>query len=164
MSQYIATLNQPSPQQDLLADPVPDDFSDFLNAEFYDVSNSHTVGVDFNSPGDFNINFDSNQSRPLKTDEAFQHSPTSASANMDFNLNGKHSVVLYNEIPYGNGLASSRSTWCNGQVVSPYARPMASGEGHADPAALCCLHRHPTLGRSATHETLCICSPVAAHG
>lgn len=95
VSLYIATLNQPSPQQDLLVDPAPgDDFSDFLNAEFFDVSNSHTAGVDFSSPGEFNIDFDSNPSPPLKTGEGFQTSPTSAGATMDFNLNGKRSVIL----------------------------------------------------------------------
>ena len=87
VSQYIATLNQPSPQQDLLADPAPvDDFSDFLNADFFDVSNAHSGSVDFGTSGNFDINFDNEPSQPLKTTEGFQ---PAASVNMDFNLNGK---------------------------------------------------------------------------
>lgn len=84
VSQYIATLNQPSPQQDLLADPAPaEDFSDFLNADFFDVSNA---SIDFGNSGSFDINFDNQPSQPLKSPEGFQ---PATSANMDFNLNGK---------------------------------------------------------------------------
>jgi hypothetical protein len=92
VSQYIANLNQLSPQQDLLADPAPaEDFSDFLNGEFFDVDNARNASVDFASASDFGINFDNEQTQPLKTDGQFPRNPsTSVDANMDFNLNGKY--------------------------------------------------------------------------
>lgn len=98
VSQYIATLNQPSPQQDLLADPAPvDDFSDFLNADFFDVSNAHNSSVDFGtSSSNFDINFDNEPSQPLKTTERLQ---PAASVNMDFNLNGDFPFTDFNNFP-----------------------------------------------------------------
>ncbi|KAH7564483.1 hypothetical protein J3E72DRAFT_292495 [Bipolaris maydis] len=94
VSQYIATLNQPSPQQDLLADPAPaEDFSDFLNADFFDVSNA---SIDFGNSGSFDINFDNQPSQPLKSPEGFQ---PATSANMDFNLNGDFPFTDFNSFP-----------------------------------------------------------------
>jgi len=92
VSQYIANLNQLSPQQDLLADPAPtEDFSDFLNGEFFDVDNARNASnasVDFASASDFGLNFDSEQTQPLKTDGDFPRNPAiTAEANMDFSLN-----------------------------------------------------------------------------
>ncbi|KAF7678213.1 regulatory protein cys-3 [Alternaria burnsii] len=89
VSQYIANLNQLSPQQDLLADPAPtEDFSDFLNGEFFDVDNARNPSVDFSSASAFGLDFDTEQTQPLKTDGEFpRNSGTSADANMDFNLN-----------------------------------------------------------------------------
>ncbi|RMZ69461.1 regulatory cys-3 [Pyrenophora seminiperda CCB06] len=90
VSQYIANLNQLSPQQDLLSDPAPvEDFSDFLNADFLDVNTQHT-SVDFNSPTDFDINFDNEPTKASKANGEFPRNPgTGVDANMDFNLNGK---------------------------------------------------------------------------
>ncbi|MBO1764826.1 bZIP transcription factor, partial [Escherichia coli] len=97
MSQYIATLNQPSPPQDLLADPAPvDDFSDFLNTDFFDVSNAHNGSVDFGTSSNFDINFDNEPSQPLKTTEGVQ---PPASVNMDFNLNGDFPFTDFNNFP-----------------------------------------------------------------
>lgn len=97
VSQYIATLNQPSPQQDLLADPAPvEDFSDFLNADFFDVSNARHASVDFGNAGNFDINFDNQPSQPLKSPEGFQ---PATSANMDFNLNGDFPFTDFNSFP-----------------------------------------------------------------
>ncbi|KAF1830600.1 hypothetical protein BDW02DRAFT_93196 [Decorospora gaudefroyi] len=89
VSQYIANLNQLSPQQDLLADPAPaEDFSDFLNADFFDVNNAHNASVDFNSPIDFGVDFEGEQTQPLKPDGKLPPTPTaSADPSMDFNLN-----------------------------------------------------------------------------
>jgi hypothetical protein len=92
VSQYIANLNQLSPQQDLLADPAPvEDFSDFLNADFFDVNNPRNAGLDFNSSADFGVDFDNEQTQPLKTDGKLPRNPSIASAdpNMEF-MNGKH--------------------------------------------------------------------------
>ncbi|EUC50043.1 hypothetical protein COCMIDRAFT_1234 [Bipolaris oryzae ATCC 44560] len=97
VSQYIATLNQPSPQQDLLADPAPaEDFSDFLNADFFDVSNARHASADFGNAGNFDINFDNQSSRPLKSPERFQ---PATSASMDFNLNGDFPFTDFNNFP-----------------------------------------------------------------
>jgi hypothetical protein len=96
VSQYIANLNQLSPQQDLLADPAPvEDFSDFLNGEFFDVDNARNASVDFASASDFGLDFDSEQTQPLKTTGEFPRNPaTSTDTNMDFNLNGKHMSIF----------------------------------------------------------------------
>ena len=101
VSQYIANLNQLSPQQDLLADPAPtEDFSDFLNGEFFDVDNARNASVDFASASAFGLDFDTEQTQPLKTDGEFPRNPgTSADANMDFNLNGKH-ISMFKTVPF----------------------------------------------------------------
>jgi hypothetical protein len=123
VSQYIATLNQPSPQQDLLADPAPaEDFSDFLNADFFDVSNARNASVDFSTPGDFDINFGNEPSQPLKTTEGFQPVTT---ASMDFNLNGKRLVIVHILIFCRNGLGLVRNARCSRSIVSAIHRPMA---------------------------------------
>ena len=91
VSQYIANLNQLSPQQDLLADPAPvEDFADFLNADFYDVNNVRNASVEFNPSVDFNFDVDSEQAQPSKTDGKLTRNPsiTSADPNMEF-MNGK---------------------------------------------------------------------------
>jgi hypothetical protein len=97
VSQYIANLNQLSPQQDLLADPAPvEDFSDFLNADFFDVNNVRNASLNFNSAADFGVDFDSEQTQPLKTDGKLPRNPSIASAdpNMEF-MNGKHVLCIY---------------------------------------------------------------------
>ena len=104
VSRYIANLNQLSPQQDLLSDPVPaEDFSDFLNADFLDVNSAQNAGVDFNSPTDFDINFDNESTQPSKANTEFPRNPsTGVDANMDFNLNGKQHLVICPTYPIIN--------------------------------------------------------------
>ncbi|KNG52377.1 regulatory protein cys-3 [Stemphylium lycopersici] len=137
VSQYIATLNQPSPQQDLLAEPAPvEDFSDFLNADFYDVNNARNASIDFNSPGDFDINFDSEQSQPLKTGGEFSRNPsTGADANMDFNLNGDFPFTDFNNFPASAGFDPSlplAPTQPNHYPLAPnYASPISQGYDQA---------------------------------
>lgn len=94
VSQYIANLNQLSPPTDNLADPVPvnDDFSAFLNTDFFDINGGNNV--DLTSPIDFGVDFDIKPS-PQPTAETSPRnsiSATSAKPNMDFNLNGKSIV------------------------------------------------------------------------
>lgn len=93
VSQYIANLNTLSPPQDLLSDPVPveEDFSAFLNADFFDVNNPRNAGVDFTSPIDFNVDIDAEPALPPKTGGKLARPTinTSADPNMDFSLNGK---------------------------------------------------------------------------
>lgn len=146
MSQYIATLNQPSPQQDLLADPAPvEDFSDFLNADFFDVSNARHASVDFGNAGNFDINFDNQPSQPLKSPEGFQ---PATSANMDFNLNGKCVLLLLFTLSFS--VAMGWTFVEEGSLQLPYiglqhAVQWQATETQADPnpAMLCCLHCSP---------------------
>lgn len=90
VSQYIANLNQLSPPQDLLADPAPieEDFSDFLNTDFFDVNTGRSVPVDFTAPIDFGID---EQTQPPKAGEKLPLPTvdTAADPNMDFSLNGE---------------------------------------------------------------------------
>ncbi|XP_014556927.1 hypothetical protein COCVIDRAFT_26358 [Bipolaris victoriae FI3] len=121
VSQYIATLNQPSPQQDLLADPAPaEDFSDFLNADFFDVSNARHPSVDFGNAGNFDLNLDNQSSQPLKSPEGFQ---PAASASMDFNLNGDFPFTDFNNFPT-NAAFDSALPLAHGQ---PNHYPLAPG-------------------------------------
>ncbi|CBX91937.1 hypothetical protein IAQ61_000144 [Plenodomus lingam] len=100
VSQYIADLNMLSPTQDLLADPVPieDEFSVFLNADFYDVNGPLNPSIDFTSPVDFNVDVDSAPAQPPKTGV----SPTRPSEStgvepvMDFSLQGDFSFTDFN--------------------------------------------------------------------
>ncbi|CAA9964373.1 Regulatory protein cys-3 [Pyrenophora teres f. maculata] len=98
VSQYIANLNQLSPQQDLLSDPAPaEDFSDFLNTDFLDVNNTQSASVEFSSPTDFDINFDNEPTQASKTTGEFPRNPsTGVDANMDFNLNGDFPFTDFN--------------------------------------------------------------------
>lgn len=96
VSKYIANLNQLSPPQDLLADPLPaeEDFSAFLNADFYDINNTTGPAVDFSAPIDFGLDLDVNEEpsvQPTGDGKATQNSVPSASvvSDMDFNLNSK---------------------------------------------------------------------------
>lgn len=97
VSQYIANLNQLSPPQDLLADPAPveEDFSDFLNTDFFDVNTGRNVPVDFTAPVDFGID---EQTQPPKAGEKLSFSTVNAAAdpNMDFSLNSDFQFTDFN--------------------------------------------------------------------
>jgi hypothetical protein len=75
VSQYIANLNQLSPPQDMLADPQPvsEDFSAFLNTDFFDINGG--TGVDLNAPIDFDVDFDA--AHPAGRDFAEHNHPCS---------------------------------------------------------------------------------------
>ncbi|KAH7401652.1 bZIP transcription factor-like protein [Pyrenochaeta sp. MPI-SDFR-AT-0127] len=100
VSQYIANLNQLSPPQDLLADPAPveEDFSAFLNADFFDVNNGRNVSVDFTTPLDFDVDLAAEPDQQPKTGAKLPHSTvnTSAGPNMDFNLNSDFQFTDFN--------------------------------------------------------------------
>jgi hypothetical protein len=91
VSQYIANLNQLSPPSDNLADPAPvsDDFSAFLNTDFFDINGG--TNVDLNSPIDFGVDFDIKPSVQPTAENTPRHSISAASTkpNMDFSLHGK---------------------------------------------------------------------------
>lgn len=92
VSQYIADLNTLSPTQDLLADPVPvdDEFSAFLNADFFDVNGIRGSSIDFASPVDFHI-VDTKSTLSPKTGGPLARptGSTSGDPTMDFSLQGK---------------------------------------------------------------------------
>ncbi|KAJ4365162.1 hypothetical protein N0V83_008780 [Neocucurbitaria cava] len=102
VSQYIANLNQLSPpqEQDLLAEPQPvqEDFSDFLNADFFDVNSGRNVPVDFTSPIEFDVEIDAEQTQQPKTAGPLPRpaANTSADSNMDFSLNGDFQFTDFN--------------------------------------------------------------------
>jgi hypothetical protein len=125
VSQYIANLNQLSPQQDLLADPAPvEDFSDFLNGEFFDADSARNASIDFAATSDFGLNFESEQTQPLKTDREFpRNSSTSVDATMDFNLNGKQlPIPKAVPLPCRLGYCQSRLVPVKGRTLRPITR------------------------------------------
>ncbi|KAF1926065.1 uncharacterized protein M421DRAFT_68440 [Didymella exigua CBS 183.55] len=90
VSQYIANLNQLSPPAHNLAEPQPvnDDFSAFLNTDFFDINGG--TNVNLNSPIDFGVDFDIKPSPQPTAENSPRHSISAPSAkpNMEFNLNG----------------------------------------------------------------------------
>ncbi|KAH8730069.1 hypothetical protein GQ44DRAFT_700767 [Phaeosphaeriaceae sp. PMI808] len=98
VSQYIANLNQPSPPQGFLDEPAPseEDFSAFLNTDFFDVNNGPIAG--FSSPLDLNVDLSAEQSsQPNPSAES--HKPSihaSAETTMDFDLNSDFQFTDFN--------------------------------------------------------------------
>lgn len=92
VSQYIANLNQLSPpSSDNLVEPQPvtEDFSAFLNTDFFDINGG--TNVDLNSGIDFDVDFDIKQPTQTTAESTPRNSisTTSAKPDMEFNLNGK---------------------------------------------------------------------------
>ncbi|KAH6639662.1 hypothetical protein C7974DRAFT_136477 [Boeremia exigua] len=89
VSQYIANLNQLSPPTESIADPQPvaEDFSAFLNTDFFDINGG--TNVNLNSPIDFGVDFDDIKPSTQPTAENSPRNSISAPStkpNMDFNL------------------------------------------------------------------------------
>lgn len=93
VSQYIANLNQLSPVTEALAEPQPtsDDFSAFLNTDFFDINGG--TNVDLTAPIDFGVDFDIKSSAQPTAENSPRPSFSAPSAStkpgMDFNLNGE---------------------------------------------------------------------------
>lgn len=96
VSQYIANLNQLSPPSESIAEPQPvaEDFSAFLNTDFFDINGG--TNVNLNSPIDFGVDFDIKPSTQPTAENTPRHSISTDSAkpNMDFGLNGKSAFRL----------------------------------------------------------------------
>lgn len=94
VSQYIANLNQLSPPSETLTEPQPviEDFSAFLNTDFFDINGG--ANVDLNSPLDFDLDFEIKQSVQPTAENMPKNSINTATTkpDMDFNLNGKFAV------------------------------------------------------------------------
>lgn len=90
VSQYIANLNELSPPSDNLAEPAPvnDDFSAFLNTDFFDINGG--TNVDLNSSIDFGVDFDIKPSAQPTAENTPRQSISAPSTKpaMEFNLNG----------------------------------------------------------------------------
>ncbi|KAF2127260.1 hypothetical protein P153DRAFT_398614 [Dothidotthia symphoricarpi CBS 119687] len=100
VSQYIANLNTLSPPQqpDLLSEApaVPEDFSAFLNTDFFDVNGG--TNVDLQSPIDFDVDFDTQQAGQPTAAKKMRASVSSANVepNMDFNLTDDFQFTDFN--------------------------------------------------------------------
>ena len=100
VSQYIANLNQLSPVTEALAEPQPtsDDFSAFLNTDFFDINGG--TNVDLTAPIDFGVDFDIKSSAQPTAENSPRpsFSAPSTKPGMDFNLNGEfafHFILFY---------------------------------------------------------------------
>lgn len=96
VSQYIANLNQLSPPSENLAEPQPvtEDFSAFLNTDFFDINGG--TNVDLNSPIDFDIDFEIKQPAQPTAENIPRDSINTANTkpDMDFHLNGEFAACL----------------------------------------------------------------------
>lgn len=148
VSQYIANLNQLSPPQDLLAEPQPveEDFTAFLNADFFDVNNSRNVNVDFAPPIDFDVDLDPEQTQQAKTAGKGPHQTAdpSTEATMDFNLNSKSTCQsfafrLLSFLSLSRLRSIATVVYCLRHVAQ-----WAAGAAHEDPAMClaCILYPH----------------------
>jgi len=137
VSQYIANLNQLSPQQDLFAEPAPaEDFSDFLNGDFFDADGARNASVDFASTSDFGLGFETEQTQPLKTDGEFPRNPsTSVDATMDFNLNGDFPFTDFNNFGTAPAFDPSMPLAHTQPAHYPLAPNYASPASSLSPAA-----------------------------
>lgn len=161
VSQYIANLNQLSPPQGPLDEPVEsgEDFSAFLNNEFFDINNNPIPG--FDAPIDLEVGVTAEQStQPGFGDNSRKHSiQTSADPSMEFNLNGKCISSLY--------FSSRRYAWQ--LVVWPrwshtVCNPSANGrmsQAHANPAMRPTCSYHPHTRILATQMARTRRSPAA---
>jgi hypothetical protein len=96
VSQYIANLNELSPPQGPLDEPAAseEDFSVFLNNEFFDINNNPIPN--FDTPLDLDVDVAAAQlTQPSLGNNSRKHSiQTSADPSMEFNLNGKYMYSL----------------------------------------------------------------------
>lgn len=155
VSQYIANLNQLSPPQESLNTlaPAEEDFSAFLNTDFFDINNG--PAVDLNSADDLDLDFAAEQSAQSDLgDSSRKHSViASVEPNMDFNLNGKHSLCLSSSYP---------SLCCDsghgGSILFATRRPMGVGGRHMENPAMrpaCNHHPHTSYGSHSAHGVSC---------
>jgi hypothetical protein len=142
VSQYIANLNQLSPPQDMLADPQPvsEDFSAFLNTDFFDINGG--TGVDLNAPIDFDVDFDAAHPAGQPAETSPSTITPAPKNNMEFTLNGKstcRACCVLHLLPLLPGW--SRQKWfCVADVPQNAAR--------AHPARICIVP-HATATQTA---------------
>lgn len=148
VSQYVQQLNQLSPPQGLLDEPVQseDDFSAFLNTEFFDINNAPIAGFDPSLDLDAGIAPTTTvQSQPKLGNTSRKHSlHASAEPNMEFNLNGKPCRRAFPCSYDGVFCTSLPSAWPQRSLI--VCSSSANGEGprrmQTPPLCFACSH-HP---------------------
>jgi hypothetical protein len=94
VSQYIANLNQLSPQDSPIESHAPaEDFSAFLNGDFFDADNGVFDPIPSIAPIDLDVDIAEQATQSDIGVNARKHIHASAPT-MDFNLNGKYSLFL----------------------------------------------------------------------
>ena len=132
VSQYVANLNQLSPPQGLLDEPAPseEDFSAFLNTDFFDVNNGPIAGFDSHIDLDADLATEQSAQPNLGNSSRKQSVHASAAPNMEFNLNGKYRLSLF---PFfhcvGRFVLRCTQSGRNGRILFAARRPMAMGQG-----------------------------------
>ncbi|KAF3007568.1 hypothetical protein E8E13_007208 [Curvularia kusanoi] len=125
VSQYIANLNQLSPPSETIAEPqpIPDDFSAFLNTDFFDINGG--TNVDLTSPIDFGVDFDIKPSAQPTAENSPRHSFSAASTkpSMDFNLNGDFQFTDFSNFNSAPILDTSMPALSQPYSLPTYAPP-----------------------------------------
>lgn len=162
VSQYIANLNQLSPAQGSIEEPVPaseDDFSLFLNNDFFDINNSPIPN--FDAPLDLDVDVAAEPStQPNLGQSSRKHSlHTSADPNMEFNLNGDFQFTDFNNFgldPSLQGLPAVYPPTANYASPASSTSPVTQG---FDPAS---KKRKLESVAPVTHQSLDESARVAA--
>ncbi|OSS51411.1 hypothetical protein B5807_04002 [Epicoccum nigrum] len=128
VSQYIANLNQLSPVTEALAEPQPvsDDFSAFLNTDFFDINGG--TNVDLTAPIDFGVDFDLKPSaQPTAENSPRQSfSAPSTKPSMDFNLNADFQFTDFSNFNAAPILDTSMPALSQPYALPAYAPPQPS--------------------------------------
>jgi hypothetical protein len=116
VSQYVQQLNQLSPVQQPLDELAPsaDDFSAFLNEDFYDVNGAPLPNFDvpIDLDADLSTTAQPSQSQPSLGNSSRKHSvQTSAGPNMEFNLGGEYTLSLLPSCIPSCPCPSLRAVW-----------------------------------------------------
>lgn len=141
VSQYIANLNQLSPEQEALSDPLPldEDFTAFLNTDFFDVSNGPVP--EFNSPID--LAAESPNQPDLGRSSRKRSIQTSAEPTMDFNLNGMSALLYVSSHMRPVPVFETSKPGHNHHILFAAWRPIGRGQGKCTPRLCGMLHPSP---------------------
>jgi len=125
VSQYIANLNQLSPVTEALAEPQPtsDDFSAFLNTDFFDINGG--TNVDLTAPIDFGVDFDIKSSAQPTAENSPRpsFSAPSTKPGMDFNLNADFQFTDFSNFNAAPILDTSMPALSQTYPLPAYAPP-----------------------------------------
>jgi hypothetical protein len=130
VSQYVQQLNRLSPPQGLLDEPAPseEDFSAFLNNDFYDIpiaefDSSIDLDADLGAPAQ-------QSQQPNLGNTSRKHSlQASGAPNMDFNLNSKYHRCFFRFSHVRVFVRRCAQSGRNGRILFATRRPMAVRQG-----------------------------------